>query len=246
MPKMSKDILPPDETRQVYDTQAETFAAKAPGLLWWDFIGKPAYDRHLSGFYGRRDVQTLDLGTASARVPQYLIEHGIPAENITGVELSPNQVAIARQRVPDATFIVGDITNVELPQDRFGLITSNMVFEFIDPEGLDRAFSIAYGASEPGGTLFYITTHPDKMKKDSGLSKPGRFETTFPWGEKGPNFFRTLEDFRSATTKAGFAIDSLEELQLPEAAGAVNPQEYARYTQYPHVRLAVRAHKPKE
>lgn len=101
--KMTKEdkIIDAQATGKLYDQQADTFAAWAPGLVWWETVGKPAYDHNLSeGFYGRDNVLVLDLGTASARVPQFLIENGVPAKNITGVEISPKQVEIARQRVP--------------------------------------------------------------------------------------------------------------------------------------------------
>ena len=207
-------------------------------------MGIPAYDRHLHGFYHRSDIKVLDFGTGSARLPQHLTTHGIPAENITGVELSEELVRIAKKNIPGATFIHGDITKVRLPPNYFDLITSNMVFEFLDENGLEQALTNAHKSLKPKGIILFITTHPDKMKTDSGLDTPGPFETTFPWGEKGPNYYRTLTDFTLASRKAGFEIEQIEELGIPPEAEKIDPKEYARYAAYPYIRLVVKARKP--
>lgn len=141
---------------------------------------------------------------------------------------------------------MGDITEptLSLPSNHFDLVTSNMVFEFLDPDGLNRALDNALRLLKPGGILFYVTTHPEKMRIDSGLEAPGQFEATFPWGEKGPNYYRQLKDFVKATEGAGFVIDNMEELKIPLEAKEIDPQEYERYARYPYIRLVVKAHKP--
>ena len=229
---------------KLYDEQAKPFADQAPQLVWWVTIGGPAYDRHLSGFYGRNDLNILDLGCASGRVEEYLIDKGIPPENFTGVEISRDQVEIAKRKIPQATFIVGDITNVRLPPRHFDLAISNMVLEFLDPEQLKQAMQNTFKSLKPGSTFFFITTHPDKMKATSGLKKPGVFTVQFPWGGEGPNYYRTVKDFVQTTKQAGFTLEELEELNLPPEAKAIDPAEYERYMQYPHTRLVIKSTKP--
>jgi len=248
MPKQTKKNMSPEDTlaaenKQVYNRDADEFAKQAPDLIWWKYIGEPAYDKHLQEHYNERTIH-LDLGTASARVPQYLIDNGVNPENITGVELSPDQVKIARQRVPEAEFIVGDISKIQLPPEKFTLATSNMVYEFLTDNELDDSFTNTFDALESGGTFFFITTHPDKMKRDSGLTKPGKFITRFPWGTEGPNYYRTTENFIDAVEKAGFEINVVEELSIPPEAKDYDPQEYQRYASYPKVRLVIKATKP--
>ena len=229
---------------EIYDEQAETFADKAPTLLWWEFIGKPAYDRNIGAFYNQ-NTTTLGLGCANAsRVEQLLVDNGVLPENITGVEISPDQVADAKIRMPKATFIQGDISTVELEPDKFDLVTSNMVLEFLGPDELVQTFKNAYTALKPRGTLFFVTTHPKKMKEDGGLEKPGEFIVKFPWGGEGPNYYRTLENFKDALEEAGFEIEEFEELQMPIEAKEVDADEYQRYADFGKVRLAVKATKP--
>lgn len=232
------------DMKELYDEQAVTFADQASQLVWWLTIGVPAYDRHLGGFYGKRGLKILDLGSASGRVERFLIGRGIPPQSFTGVEISPEQVAIARRKIPGASFVVGDITKVRLPPDKFDLAISNMVFEFLSPKQLLKALRNTLKWLKPGGTLFFITTHPAKMKATSGLRRPGMFTVHFPWGGEGPNYYRTVEDFRRALSKTGFVVKAFEELNVPPEAATIDPKEYARYRQYPYIRLVVRASKP--
>lgn len=187
-------------------------------------------------------MKIADLGSASARVEEFLIKQGhIPAKSFTGVEISPDQVKIAQNRVPEAEFIVGDISEVKLPEEKFDLVFSNMVLEFLDPAKLAKTMENTARALKPDGTLLYITTHPDKMKINSGLETPGVFTVKFPWGGEGPNYYRTKEDFIKATEGAGFKIQVTEDLNLPKEAEKIDPDEYKRYMQYPNTRLVVKA-----
>jgi len=63
----------------------------------------------LQSFYGKKDIRFLDEGSASGRVVEHLIENGIPAENIDGIEISPKQVEIAIAKNLGANFKVGDL-----------------------------------------------------------------------------------------------------------------------------------------
>ncbi|MFH0864418.1 MAG: class I SAM-dependent methyltransferase [Candidatus Gottesmanbacteria bacterium] len=228
---------------KLYDREAKPFADQAPQLVWWVTLGIPAYDRHLTEFYHQKELKILDLGCASGRVEQFLMSKGIPAKSFTGVEISPDQAEIARKNIPEATFITGDITQVKLPQEKFDLAISNMVLEFLDPEQLTKAMENTYKWLKPGGTFFFITTHPDKMQATSGLKEPGVFTVHFPWGGDGPNYYRRLEDFTKAVENTGFKLEALEELNLPPEAKDIDPSEYARYMQYPHTRLVIKATK---
>ncbi len=226
----------------LYNKQPE-FAKQAEELVWWKTIGKSAYDRHLGKeFYGKKDLKIGDLGSAAARVEGYLIEKGgISESSFTGIEMSENQVKIASERFPKAKFIVGDVSEVKLPEGEFDLVFSNMVLEFLSPDKLVKTMENTAKALKPDGTLFCITTHPDKMKINSGLEEPGVFTVKFPWGGEGPNYYRTKDDFVKATEEAGFKIQALEDLNLPKEAEKIDPDEYKRYMQYPNTRLVIKA-----
>lgn len=235
---------------KVYDRDAQAFAEQSSQLITWRFIGSKALDKNLAEFYGRKDIKVLDQGSASGRVVEHLIQNGIPAENIDGIEISPEQVKIAEAKNLGAHFRVGDLRKDALPQNTYNVVTRHMVDEHLDNEGLLEVSKNTLSALKPGGTLVVVFTHPDKITTSSGVNKEGWFETTFPWKgrdgklEKGQNYFRTVDPYIKILEKAGFVIDSVEDWKIPPEAEYTNKAEYEKYKSYGNVRLAVKAHKP--
>jgi SAM-dependent methyltransferase len=235
-----------------YDAFAEEFA-KSERLASWRFVGKPAMETVLGAFL-RPGVKVLDLGSASARVELgFILPHGVKPEDIAGVEISPDQVKIAKERIPQATFIVGDITNVELPQGAFDVAFSHMVFEHLDDAGLLAACKNAYGALKQGGVFGFVVTHPDKMTDLNGnlITEDGAFETTAPWGGIVHNWKRSVARTEEIVRSAGFEVDFVVDFAYPatapenlDAESRTSFQEGAKkYSKYAAIRLGLRARK---
>lgn len=250
---MTEDINKNDPSKDMartYDRDAQKFANQAPGLMTWNFIGSRALDKNLAEFYNRKNVRVLDEGSASGRIVEHLIQNGIPAANIDGVEISPEQVKIAEAKKLGAHFRVGDLRKDALPTNTYDVVTRHMVDEHLDNEGLLEVSRNTLNALKPGGVLVVVFTHPDKITASAGIDKEGWFETTFPWKnargefEKGQNYFRPVEVYIEILKKAGFVIDSIEGWKIPPEAEAVDKDQYKKYEKYGNVRLAVRAHKP--
>lgn len=235
---------------RVYNRDARAFAEQSPQLMTWVFIGSKALDRNLAEFYGRKDIRVLDQGSASGRVVEHLIRNGIPAENIEGIEISPEQVKIAIAKNLGAHFRVGDLRKDLLPKNTYDVITRHMVDEHLDNQDLLEVSRNTLSTLKPGGILVVIFTHPDKITASSGVKEEGWFETTFPWKgpdgefEKGPNYFRPVGAYVKILEQAGFSVDSAEGWKIPPEAEADNKDEYEKYKKYGNVRLVVRAHKP--
>jgi SAM-dependent methyltransferase len=237
---------------QEYDAFAEDFA-KSDRLPSWRFVGKPAMEKVL-GEYLRPGVKVLDLGSASARVELgFVLPKGVKPEDITGVEISPDQVEIAKQRIPGANFIVGDITKVELSEGTFDVAFSHMVFEHLDDAGLLAACKIAYKALKKGGVFGFVVTHPDKMTDLNGklITTDGAFETTAPWGGVVHNWRRSVEKTVETVRVAGFEVDFAEDFKYPDAPpaglGAEDLPSFKegadKYRKYSAIRLGLRARK---
>jgi SAM-dependent methyltransferase len=233
----------------VYDAFADEFA-KSDALPTWRYVGKPNMARIFEPFYGRDDVTFLDMGSASGRVIRgLLIPNGVKPENITGVEISPDQVEIAKKHIPGANFIVGDITQVKHPADSFDVVYSHMVFEHLDDAQLAAASAIAFETLKPGGTFGFVVTHPDKMTDVDGnlITHYGHFITSAPWGGELHNWRRSIDDTHAIVRDAGFEVDASEELvfpEVPEGASDDDRAAYEKYSRYPAIRLLLIARKP--
>ena len=78
------------------------------------------YIRFLTeGFPGCSDV--LDLGCGAGDTGTEMLSVYF---NATGVDISPGQIALARNNVPDAKFLVADIVEVEFPDESFDAVTA--------------------------------------------------------------------------------------------------------------------------
>jgi hypothetical protein len=108
---------PKEIVRAGYDAIADRFAAWQ-GLIADDT--RLAYlDDLLARLPERPDVLELGVG-AGIRSSQILAEHG----RLTGVDLSREQLRRAKERLPGATLVHGDVTKVELPSASFDAVVS--------------------------------------------------------------------------------------------------------------------------
>lgn len=240
----------------VYDAFSEAFR-QADQLPTWRFAGKPAMEKLLGDSFGSH-ARFLELGSASARVEAgVLIPAGVRPEDITGIEISPEQVEMAKARIPGAEFIVGDISDKNLLAEKgemFDAVFSHMVFEHLDDAQLAQTCANAYRLLKSGGTFAFVVTHPDKMTDLEGnlVTTFGAFKTTAPWGGELHNWRRSVEQTLDIVQSAGFTVELVEGVQFPEEppAGldaedlAVFREASKKYRAYPAIRLAVKATKP--
>ena len=243
----------PSTMGDVYDDFAKAFR-EADALPTWKWVGRGAMESLLGPSF-KEGATFLDLGSASARVEAgVLIPNGVKPGNITGVEISPDQVEMAKTRIPGAHFVVGDISVVELPQGAFDVAFSHMVFEHLDDAQLLATCKNAYRALKPGATFAFVVTHPDKMTDLNGnlVIEYGAFETTAPWGGVLQNWRRSVSDTVRIVEEADFKVESAEDVAFPtEAPANLAGEELAefiknreKYKRYPAIRLAIRATKP--
>ncbi len=236
-----------------YDTFADAFA-EADKLPTWRWVGKAAMQKVLQPVL-KAGCTHLDLGSASARVEAgVLLPAGVLAKDIVGVEISPDQVEIAKKRIPEATFMVGDVSDPSLLSERngsFDAVFSHMVFEHLDDEQLARTCANAHRLLKAGGTFAFVVTHPDKMTDLNGdlVLTYGAFETTAPWGGVLHNFRRSVEQTQDMVRNAGFTVDLCESVNfseevpegLSEADAATFAENSKKYRRYPYIRLCIRA-----
>lgn len=99
------------------------------------------------------DARVLDLACGTGQLAALLVERGF---EVTGLDSSAGMLAIARSRVPGATFVLADARSFELP-DRFDAVLS--VFDSLDHilsiDGLRSAFERVRVALVPGGHFVF-------------------------------------------------------------------------------------------
>lgn len=142
--------MPPtrDERKRLvadgYDRMADRYGTWAAGIE-----GDPR-DRMIAGLVAELPsrARLLDLGCGS----------GVPSTKVlakrfevVGVDISTAQIEKARVNVPNATFIVGDLTEVEFPIGSFDAVTAFYSLNHVPREDHAPLFSRVARWLAPGG-----------------------------------------------------------------------------------------------
>ncbi|HXZ13078.1 MAG TPA: class I SAM-dependent methyltransferase [Candidatus Sulfotelmatobacter sp.] len=98
-----------------------------------------------------RGGKLLDLGCGDGRT----LALAARKFEVMGVELSAQAAAAAKARVPDATILVGPVTQAAVPEGAFDMVTQ---FGYIEHEWQPKAsLKLAWRALKPGGILLTKT-----------------------------------------------------------------------------------------
>jgi SAM-dependent methyltransferase len=101
-------------TRAAYDTVAGSYAELVSVDRTESFLDRAVLDDFAARVRGRGRV--LDAGCGPGRLTRHLADRGV---DVSGMDLSPEMVRIARERHPDLTFTTGSIDAPGLPAGSF-------------------------------------------------------------------------------------------------------------------------------
>ena len=135
-------------TRASYDRVAGEYEARIAGEL----AGKPL-DRALLACFVEQVGELgiiADIGCGPGHVAAYL--HGLGAQ-VVGVDLSPEMVAIARQRSPEIAFEQGSMLALATPDASWGGIVAMYSVIHLPPEARPQALAEFHRVLCTGGLL---------------------------------------------------------------------------------------------
>ena len=99
-----------------------------------------------------RHARILDAGCGTGRVGGYLARRG---HEVIGTDLDPILIGHAKEDFPDATWLVGDLSEDEIPAHDIDVaVCAGNVMGFLDPAGRAPALENIFRALRPGGRLF--------------------------------------------------------------------------------------------
>jgi SAM-dependent methyltransferase len=145
------------------------YNAIAPAYLAW-YVPRPSTARlhylHRLLTLLTPGARVLELG-CGAGVPctQALIKHGF---NVTGVDISSAQIALAREHVPQATLVHADMTSLSFKPGTFDAIVAFYSFFHLPREEQGMMVQkISHWLKEGGWLLFNLATDEgDQMMED--------------------------------------------------------------------------------
>jgi len=134
-----------------YDAIADRFAA------WQSRISDETRLRYLGDLLALlpEHPHVLELGVGAGVEPSRIVaDRG----ELTGVDLSREQLRRAHRRLPGATLIHGDFTTVELPWSSFDAVVSFYALNNLPPEELGPLFRRVAEWLRPGG--WFLASFP--------------------------------------------------------------------------------------
>lgn len=148
------------------------YQRKGPDEVSWY---RPHLDRSLriieqAGISATASI--LDVGGGASTLVDDLLDRG--HRNVTVLDLSASAIALARERLgaraAAVTWLVGDVTEIELPEHRFDFWHDRAVFHFLTEDAArQRYVATVRHALKPNGHIVVATFGPSGPEKCSGL-----------------------------------------------------------------------------
>lgn len=120
----------------------------------------------------RKDAAILDVGGGASTLVDDLLDQGFM--NVSVLDLSEGAIAQAKARLgaraAAVTWIVGDVTQVELPERHYDFWHDRAVFHFLTEESARLQYiQMVRHALKPGGHIVVATFGPSGPDHCSGL-----------------------------------------------------------------------------
>jgi len=220
-----------------YDVFADEFLDHARVSIYNAHYDRPVC-LELLGDVAGRDV--LDVACGPGLYAAELVARGA---RVTGLDISPRMVELARDRVPAGQFRVHDLADPLdwLPDDAADLVLFALAVEYVD----DRValFRELRRVLRPDGALVLSRMHPtgDWIRQGGNYFDARVIEEVWRGGWHMRYWLVPLERTCEELHEAGFLIERLLEPRPTPAAADIDPVRYERLMREPYGFLAIRA-----
>jgi SAM-dependent methyltransferase len=173
---------PPAATRGYWDRATLRWERFEPQLMYSMAAVNPALFRAVGLAPGQR---ILDVGCGSGEPTLTIAQHVAPRGTVTGLDISPRMLAIARLRarlhgVTNARFRAADLGRTRIPGARYHGVVSRFGLMFV--ADIPRALGALRAALRPGGRAAFAVWGPMSRNPISRLS----FDATRPFLKEPP------------------------------------------------------------
>lgn len=141
---------------------------------FWDYLGA----NHAGEFFSEkhapdiaerlinaaRPASVIDIGCGTGPLVEELVRRGVRA---SGLDSSPAVLEAARSRTPNASFYLGTVESIPLPDESFDAATLIEVIEHLDDQRLTAAMTEARRILRIGGTLMITTPNAEDLTASS-------------------------------------------------------------------------------
>jgi SAM-dependent methyltransferase len=149
----------PSRVRAAYDEMAEEYARRIAGELAEKPFDREVLDRFAASLPAGAHVG--DVGCGPGHVSRYLQDRGL---RMTGIDLSPMTIEVARRLQPDLDLRVGDMTALDIPDASWAGAVALYSLIHLSRGDLPRALAELHRVIAPGGRLL-VSFHVGRETK---------------------------------------------------------------------------------
>lgn len=136
----------------LYRRHAAQWDATRRGSGWNDQVWIDAFAKELTG-----GGSVLDLGCGGGEpVARFLVDHGL---HVTGVDSSPQMIALARNRLPEQEWIVADMRRLALDRRFDGILAWDSYFHLAHEA--QRSMFAVFDAHAGDNAVLMFNTGPE-------------------------------------------------------------------------------------
>lgn len=153
-------------TRESYDLLAEGYATQ-----FYAELDSMVLERALLGAFAEEVAPgspVLDVGCGPGRTTAYLVERGL---SVTGLDLSPQMVRLARERHPGLTFAVGAMTDLPVADGSVGGLLAFYSLIHVPTPDVPQVLAEWHRALRPGAPVaiaFQVGTQVRQVREHDG------------------------------------------------------------------------------
>jgi SAM-dependent methyltransferase len=156
-------------------------------------------------------VRYLDAGCGAGMAAQLAAEHGA---QVSGIDATENLIAIARERLPQGDFRIGDLESLPFADNAFDLVTGFNSFQYAGNPAI--ALGEAARVTKPGGHVVVTTWGPpEKMPAASLVTSLRSLLPPPPPGAPGPFALSEESALRQLASDAGLVAMEIVDVPSP-------------------------------
>ena len=162
---------PYKETFETWDKVASLYQEKFMDLD----VYNESYDL-LCNSIGKPDARILDIGCGPGNITRYLLS-ARPDIHITGIDVAPAMIALAKKNNPKADFEVRDTRQIAEIESRYDAITCGFCLPYLSPDDTEKLVKDCYSLLNDEG-LVYIS-FVEGSPENSGFKTASTGDRTF-------------------------------------------------------------------